>query len=81
MAALKRLSLIILEKILAQLIQHGKTKRTRLALTSKLPYDRFTKYLQVMIRLELVVLEPTQDGIFVNVTELGKRYLQNSLLE
>lgn len=65
--------------ILYKIKQFGKSKRTSLALNCKIPYDRFTKYLTVLINLELVILEHTVDGIFVNITDLGRRFLEKTL--
>ncbi len=79
MAPIKRMSLEIVKTILKQIHEEGKSKRTRLALACKLPYDRFVKYLNIMLTLELVLLENTTDGIFVHITTGGKKFLEYSL--
>lgn len=78
MLELKRLGMEMVQIILNELTQSGKRKRTSLALSCKIPYDRFTKYLSMMIRLELLVIEKNDDVIFVNITELGKKFLAES---
>lgn len=60
--------------ILNEICIHGKLKRTRLALYSNLHYARFQKYLFIMSLLNLVILVETNDGIFVDHTELGKNF-------
>ena len=79
MAPIKRMNLEIVKTILKQIHEQGKSKRTRLALACKLPYDRFVKYLTIMLTLELVLLEDTTDGIFVHITIVGKKFLEHSL--
>lgn len=79
MAPIKRMNLEIVKTILKQIHEQGKSKRTRLALACKLPYDRFVKYLTIMLTLELVLLEDTTDGIFVHITTGGKKFLEHSL--
>lgn len=63
-----------MNSILYQLQNNGKAKRTNLALYSRIPYDRFSKYLGTMKVLELVAVEEATDGIFVHITELGKKF-------
>lgn len=67
--------------ILFEVNTRGKSKRTNLALYSRVPYDRFTNYLNVMILLELLILEHTAEGIFVNLTDLGRKFLTHSRSE
>lgn len=76
---LKRLNLVMVNKILSEIQEKGKCKRTHLALSCKLPYDRFTKYMGVMLVLELLSLESNAEGIFVNITDLGKRFLDHEM--
>ena len=75
MTAIKRINVEIIIKILEEICKHGKLKRTRLALYSHLPYDRFQKYLYMMNLLTLVSVTKTTDGTFVNITSLGNKFL------
>ena len=74
MVGIKRLNISTMNIILYNLQNNGKAKRTNLALYSRIPYDRFSKYLNKMIVLELVTVEKTDDGIFVHITELGRKF-------
>lgn len=67
--------------ILDEVNNRGKSKRTNLALYSRIPYDRFKKYLSVMIILELLSLEETTDGIFVKITQQGRKFLTHCTSE
>ena len=75
MVGIQRLSIPIMSTILFEVNTRGKSKRTNLALYARIPYDRFKNYLNVMILLELLILEVTTDGIFVKITELGRKFL------
>jgi len=72
---IKRLNLATVKLILADLDEKDKTKRTRLALRCQIPYHRFIQFMDTMIKLDLIVLEETPEGKFVNITNLGKNYL------
>ena len=76
MAKIKRMNLCVVKTILQQIQTHGKSKRTNLALVSKLPYDRFSNYLHEMLLLELVLLETTVQGIYVMITDRGRKFIQ-----
>jgi predicted transcriptional regulator len=75
MGTIKRISVEVMLTILKEICIHGKLKRTKLSMYSKLPYDRFKKYLFMMNLLNLVCVVSTSDGIFVEHTELGKNFL------
>ena len=75
MVAIKRINVEIIIRILKEITVHGKLKRTRLALYSHLPYDRFQKYLCVMNLLTLVNVTDTPNGTFVDITRLGEKVL------
>lgn len=77
MAGIKRISLDVVKTILDEIKTNGKSKRTKLALSCRIPYDRFTKYMFVMLSLELIILESDAEGIYVNITELGSKFLDN----
>jgi len=75
LAIIKRLTVKIILDILKEIRIHGKLKRTRLALYSNLQYGTFQKYLFIMKLLNLLVTVETVDGIFVDSTEVGKKFL------
>jgi len=61
--------------ILEELTKEGKAKRTKIALNCRIPYQRFIKYLCIMIFLNLLNLEDTGEEIFISITSLGKKFL------
>lgn len=56
-------------------MKNGSMKRTNLALHAKIPYDRFTNYLHMMILLNLVELSTNEETILVNITAKGREFL------
>ena len=72
---IRRMDLSIVSDILYQLCKHGELKRTPLALYARIPYNRFRRYMNMMIVLGLIVLETRPNGTFVNITERGKNFL------
>lgn len=64
-----------MQTILEELTKQGKAKRTKIALNCRIPYQRFIKYLCIMIFLNLLNLEDTGEEIFISITLLGKKFL------
>ncbi len=64
-----------MQTILEELTKQGKAKRTKIALNCRIPYQRFIKYLCMMIFLNLLNLEDTGEEIFISITSLGKKFL------
>jgi len=64
-----------MQTILEELTKEGKAKRTKIALNCRIPYQRFIKYLCIMIFLNLLNLEDTGEEIFISITSLGKKFL------
>jgi len=65
-----------MQTILEEITKEGKAKRTRIALNCRIPYQRFIKYLCIMIFLNLLNLEDTGEEIFISITSLGKKFLE-----
>lgn len=72
---IRRMDLSIVSDILCQLYRHGELKCTPLALYARIPYNRFRRYMDMMVVLELIVLETRPGGTFVNITERGRNFL------
>ncbi len=64
-----------MQTILEELTKEGKAKRTKIALNCRIPYQRFIKYLCIMIFLNLLNLEDTGEEIFISITSFGKKFL------
>jgi predicted transcriptional regulator len=64
-----------MQSILEEITKEGKAKRTKIALNCRIPYQRFIKYLCIMIFLNLLNLEDTGEEIFISITSLGKKFL------
>ncbi len=64
-----------MQTILEELTKQGKAKRTKIALNCRIPYQRFIKYLCIMIFLNLLNLEDTGEEIFISITSFGKKFL------
>ena len=64
-----------MQSILNEVYVQGKTKRTKVALNCRIPYQRFIKYLCIMIFLNLLNMEKTGEEIFISITSLGKKFL------
>ncbi len=73
---IKRMDLCIMKIILNEVNTQGKAKRTKIALNCRIPYQRFIKYLCIMIFLNLLNLDETSEGIFISITSLGKEFLE-----
>lgn len=73
---IKRMDLCIMETILNEVNTQGKAKRTKIALNCRIPYQRFIKYICIMIFLNLLNLEKTGEEIFISITLLGKKFLE-----
>ncbi len=69
------MDLCIMQTILEELTKQGKAKRTKIALNCRIPYQRFIKYLCIMIFLNLLNLEDTGEEIFISITSFGKKFL------
>ncbi len=69
------MDLCIMQTILEELTKEGKAKRTKIALNCRIPYQRFIKYLCIMIFLNLLNLEDTGDEIFISITSHGRKFL------
>jgi predicted transcriptional regulator len=65
-----------MESILEEVNTQGKGKRTKIALNCRIPYQRFIKYLCIMIFLNLLNLEDTGEEIFISITSFGKKFLE-----
>jgi len=65
-----------MQTILEELTTQGKAKRTKIALNCRIPYQRFIKYLCIMIFLNLLNLEDTGGEIFISITSFGKKFLE-----
>ena len=65
-----------MQTILEELTKQGKAKRTKIALNCRIPYQRFIKYLCIMIFLNLLNLEDTGEEIFISITSFGKKFLE-----
>jgi len=64
-----------MQTILEELTKQGKAKRTKIALNCRIPYQRFIKYLCIMIFLNLLNLEDTGEEIFISITSHGRKFL------
>jgi len=64
-----------MQTILEELTKQGKAKRTKIALNCRIPYQRFIKYISIMIFLNLLNLEDTGEEIFISITSFGKKFL------
>ena len=69
------MDLCIMQTILEELTKEGKAKRTKIALNCRIPYQRFIKYLCIMIFLNLLNLEDTGEEIFISITSHGRKFL------
>ncbi len=65
-----------MQTILEELTKQGKAKRTKIALNCRIPYQRFIKYLGIMIFFNLLNLEDTGEEIFISITSLGQKFLE-----
>jgi predicted transcriptional regulator len=65
-----RPDLYVLARIIEALVNNGPMKRTKLAIACGLSYDKFERYLEWMVRKNLVIIDG--DG-FVRLTKDGER--------
>ena len=68
---LRRIDLIIVNKILDELYTNGRCKRTNMALICNMSYDRFIEYMRIMIALDLISIEIEKNCKYVNITSVG----------
>ena len=73
---LRRIDLIIVNKILDELYSKGRYKRTNLALICNMSYDRFIQYMEIMITLDLILIEIEKNCKYVNITSAGIAFLK-----